>query len=301
LTARAIVDPKNPLTARVFVNRVWLHHFGAGLVTTPSDFGVRSEQPSHPELLDWLAGEFVRSGWKVKNLHRLIMNGAAYQMAGPSSIAKNQNSADQTGLDQARWKRCTKHGKLPAVRSLDPENRLLSHMNRRRTIFETQRDSLLAVSGTWDRSIGGPPSALSIPRRTLYTFVNRMDVPPVMTTFDFPSPSTSCPERVRTTIAPQALYLMNNDFPADCAAACCAGASGRIGSVGGQSGPALHDSLPAGLPPHPTGSAPGIPPGRHPTKSPGSSTVPCFWRMSSFSWISVMSSVDSKRDETQLN
>src|SRR6185503_3030549 len=101
----------------------------------------------------------------------------------------------------------------------DPENRLLSHMNRRRHDFETQRDALLAVAGTLDPKLDGPPDELSAPRRTLYTFVNRMDVPPVMTTFDFPSPSTSCPQRAHTTVAPQALYLMNNEFAADCAAA----------------------------------------------------------------------------------
>ena len=90
-------------------------------------------------------------------------------------------------------------------------------MNRRRHDFETQRDALLAVAGTLDRKPGGPPADLASPRRTLYTFVNRMDVLPVMTTFDFPSPSTSCPQRAHTTVAPQALYLMNNAFAADCA------------------------------------------------------------------------------------
>ena len=191
--AQAIVDPKNPLTARVLVNRVWLHHFGAGLVTTPSDFGLRGEPPSHPELLDWLAREFIRGGWSVKSLHRLIMNSAVYQQACVAPDEKSQ--------------------------SVDAENRLLSRMNRRRHDFETQRDALLAVGGTLDLKAGGPPVALSTPRRTLYTFINRLDVPPVMATFDFPSPSASCPQRARTMVAPQALYLMNNDFVADCAAA----------------------------------------------------------------------------------
>ena len=188
--AEAICDPNNPLTARVFVNRVWLHHFGAGFVKTPSDFGVRSDPPSHPELLDWLAGEFMRSGWRVKDLHRLIMNSAVYQQ---SSVAPS------------------------ATR--DPENRLLSRMNRRRHEFETQRDALLVVAGRLDDKPGGAPVGLESLRRTLYTFINRMDVPPVMTTFDFPSPSTSCPQRGQTTVAPQALYLMNNDFAAGSAAA----------------------------------------------------------------------------------
>jgi hypothetical protein len=222
--AQAIVDPKNPLTARVFVNRVWLHHFGAGLVATPSDFGLRSEPPSHPELLDWLAGEFMHSGWRVKNLHRLIMLSSTYQQS-------SEACADpQAGEKVGKWESgnpSLSHAHTfppaspPARKSfeLDADNRLLSHMNRRRHDFETQRDALLAVAGTLDQTPGGPPADLASPCRTLYTFVNRMDVPPVMTTFDFPSPSASCPQRAHTTVAPQALYLMNNAFVADCAAA----------------------------------------------------------------------------------
>jgi len=206
--AEAIIDPNNPLTARVFVNRVWLHHFGAGLVTTPSDFGVRGEPPSHPDLLDWLAGEFIRGGWRVKNLHRLIMNSAVYLQSSLDINTKGLTSAAPEGPSP-----------LPSAATRDPENRFLARMNRRRHDFETQRDAMLAAAGTLDRKLGGPPAALSTPRRTLYTFVNRMDIPPVMTTFDFPTPSTSCPQRGHTTVAPQALYLMNNEFAADCAAA----------------------------------------------------------------------------------
>ena len=192
--AEAITDPKNPLTARVFVNRVWLHHFGAGLVSTPSDFGLRGEWPTHPELLDWLAGEFIRGGWKVKELHRRIMNSAVYQQG---SI----NVAESLG------------------QRIDPENRLLWRMNPRRHDFEALRDSLLAVSGRIDLKGGGPPVATSAPRRTIYTFVDRLDLPPMFSTFDFPSPSASCPQRAQTTVAPQALYLMNNEFVAESAAA----------------------------------------------------------------------------------
>jgi hypothetical protein len=191
--ARAITDPKNPLTARVIVNRIWMQHFGAGLVITPSDFGLRSEPPSHPELLDWLAGEFMRSGWKIKNLHRLIMNSATYRQ---SSLPDDPDSG-----------------------ASDPENRLLSHMNRTRADFETQRDALLSVSGKLDCKAQGPPGDIKSAHRTLYTFIDRLDVPPVMTTFDFPSPSASCPQRAHTTVPPQALYLMNNEFVAECAGA----------------------------------------------------------------------------------
>src|SRR5262249_35369589 len=128
--AQAIADRKNPLTARVLVNRVWQHHFGAGLVRTPSDFGLRSEPPSHPELLDYLAAWFMDNGWSVKKLHRLVLLSAAYQ----------QGSDDR-----------------PECRRLDPDNVLLWKMNRQRLDFEATRDALLAVSGRLDRSMGGPP------------------------------------------------------------------------------------------------------------------------------------------------
>ncbi|MSU34701.1 MAG: DUF1549 domain-containing protein [Pedosphaera sp.] len=216
--AQAIVDPKNPLTARVLVNRVWLHHFGAGLVTTPSDLGRRSDPPSHPELLDWLADEFIRSGWRVKHLHRLIMNSAVYQQACQSPVAQNRSPMEQKAatLNNQHPSSNTNRSRPAAM---DPENRLLSHMSRRRHDFETQRDAILTVAGQLDPTPGGSPVEYATPRRTLYTFVNRMDVPPVRTTFDFPSPSASCPQRLETTVAPQALYLMNNEFVADCAAA----------------------------------------------------------------------------------
>src|SRR5262249_46633564 len=126
--ARAIADRDNPLTARVMVNRVWLHHFGAGLVRTPSDFGLRGEPPTHPELLDWLATAFVNHGWSIKKLHRLILLSNTYRQSG----------SDDPRLLQA-----------------DPDNRLLARMNRQRLDFEAMRDSLLAVAGRLDRTMGG--------------------------------------------------------------------------------------------------------------------------------------------------
>ncbi|MBL9171319.1 MAG: DUF1553 domain-containing protein [Verrucomicrobiales bacterium] len=183
--AQRIVDPQNPLTARVLVNRVWLHHFGTPLVATPSDFGVRSDPPSHPELLDYLALYLQRHRWSLKSLHRLIMRSAVYQ---------------QTSVDRSEAAR------------LDPENRRLWRMNRRRHDYETLRDSLLAVSGKLDRSVGGRPVDAQAPRRTLYVFIDRMDLPSLYSTFDFPSPASSCPQRMQTTVAPQMLYLMNNPF-----------------------------------------------------------------------------------------
>jgi len=193
--AEAIVDANNPLTARVIVNRIWSHHFGHGLVRTPSDFGLRSDPPSHPELLDYLAATFVEEGWSIKTLHRQIMTSSVYR----------QSSVDrEDGL------------------RVDPENRLLWKMNRRRLDFESMRDAVLAVSDNLTTELYGPALDLfgnnqSHPRRTIYGFIDRMDVSPLLTTFDFPNPIASSPQRDSTTVPPQALYLMNNQFAADAA------------------------------------------------------------------------------------
>jgi hypothetical protein len=192
--ARAIVDPRNPLTARVFVNRVWRHHFGAGLVRTPSDFGLRSDPPSHPELLDWLTTRFVSDGWSIKQLHRRILLSATYR----------QSSDDR-----------------PDGRRLDPDNVLLWKMNRRRLDFEATRDALLVVSGGLDHAIGGPSvqelASTAATRRTLYNHLDRLNLPGLYRTFDFPSPAATNPQRDQTTVAPQALFLMNHPFVLTCA------------------------------------------------------------------------------------
>jgi len=202
--AKAIVDPKNPLTARVMVNRLWMHHFGQGIVRTPSDLGTRGEPPTHPELLDWLASEFVNpttdngrrttdsvqpsKPWSIKHLHRLIMNSAAYQ----------QSSA----CDSARF-------------NADPENRLISRMNRRRMDLEAMRDSMLAVSGRIDLKMAGPSVDIVDPkatRRSVYGFIERQNLPGFFRTFDFASPDLSTPTRARTTVPQQALFMMNSPF-----------------------------------------------------------------------------------------
>jgi hypothetical protein len=187
--ARAIVDPANPLTARVLVNRVWLHHFGAPLVKTPSDFGLRSDPPTHPELLDYLAHFFVKNGWSFKKLHRHLLLSAVYQ----------QQSADR-----------------PDGHQLDPENALLWRMNRQRLDFEATRDALLWAAGTLQRTLGGPPvkeiTAPTATRRTVYGTIDRLNLPGLLRTFDFPSPDATSPRRDRTTVAPQALFLMNHPF-----------------------------------------------------------------------------------------
>ena len=132
--AEAIVSPDNPLFARVIVNRVWTWHFGSGLVSTPSDFGLRSEAPSHPELLDWLASDFIEHGWSIKHLHRRIMNSSTYQQASHAN---------------------------PEKFARDPDNRLLWRFNRRRMEYEAIRDSMLAVSGKLDSARGGPASLIA--------------------------------------------------------------------------------------------------------------------------------------------
>jgi hypothetical protein len=192
--ANAIASPDNPLTARVLVNRLWLHHFGQGLVTTPSDFGIRSDPPSHPELLDWLADRFIADGWSLKKMHRLMVLSRTYRQ-------KSDDRAD--GL------------------AVDPENRLLWKMSRQRLDFEATRDALLAVAGKLDCQIGGPSvqNALAprATRRTLYSFLDRLNVPGLFRTFDFPTPDATSPRRDNTTIAPQALFLMNHPLVMECA------------------------------------------------------------------------------------
>lgn len=187
--ANSIVDRRNPLTARVFVNRVWMHHFGAPLVATPSDFGVRAAEPTHPDLLDWLASEFVDSGWSVKHLHRLIVNSSTYR----------QSSSDR-----------------PAARAIDPENKLLWRMNFRRLELEPMRDNLLAVTGQLDARQGGLARPLLTNefnhRRTIYGFIERNNLPGLLRNFDLASPDVSAAKRIETTVPQQALFLMNSPF-----------------------------------------------------------------------------------------
>jgi hypothetical protein len=192
--AHAIASPDNPLTARAFVNRVWMHHFGTPLVATPGDFGLRSEPPLHPQLLNHLAARFMAEGWSIKRLHRRIMLANTYQ----------QRSDDG-----------------PEGRARDPENALYWRANRRRLDFEATRDALLAVGGRLDGTIGGLPlaslTANGAVRRTLYGFIDRLNLPGLYRTFDFPDPTTTSPRRDQTTVAPQALFLMNHPFVIDAA------------------------------------------------------------------------------------
>ncbi|WP_235935387.1 PSD1 and planctomycete cytochrome C domain-containing protein [Candidatus Laterigemmans baculatus] len=187
--AMRIADPANPLTARVYVNRVWGHLLGRPLVDTPSDFGVRTERPAHPELLDDLAAEFVAQGYSTKWLVRRIVLTHLYQQRSRASERQMQ---------------------------ADPENRLLARGNRRRLGFEALRDSTLVVSGHLQRTLGGEPvkitEASTPPRRTVYAFIDRQQLPGVFRVFDLASPDAHTPERHATTVPQQALYLMNSPF-----------------------------------------------------------------------------------------
>ncbi len=190
--AQAIADRKNPLTARVFVNRIWLEHFGAGLVSTPSEFGTRSSPPTHPELLDYLAARFMDEGWSVKKLHRSIMLSSTYQ---------------QSSENEMRYAR------------RDPDNQLLTQMPQHRLDFEAMRDSLLVVSGQLDPTLGGQPVDIVATnfsgRRTVYGFIDRQELPNLFRMFDFANPDATSPRRYQTTVAQQALYLLNSPFVAE--------------------------------------------------------------------------------------
>jgi hypothetical protein len=213
--ARLLTGGKHPLTARVLVNRIWMHYFGHGIVATPSDFGTLGERPSHPELLDWLADEFMRQGWKWKSLHRLIVTSTAYRQA-------------------------SRH--RPELDAIDPDNRLLGRMSVRRLEAEAIRDSILAVSGKLNAKCYGPPvpvtldevgqvvvgidtrDAAGVPtgrkvpmngeefRRSVYVQVRRSLPLSMMETFDGAALNPNCEIRSVSTVAPQALLLMNSDF-----------------------------------------------------------------------------------------
>jgi len=185
--AQAIASDDNPLTARVFVNRAWGHLFGQHLADTPSDFGVRSEPPSHPLLLDHLAGSFIDEGWSFKQLIRRIVLSSAYRQSS--------------------------NGEPHAS---DPENRLFARMNRKRLEFEAQRDALLAASGELDTTLGGPSVDITKApypkRRAVYAYIDRQNLPGVFRAFDLASPDTHSPKRFQTTVPQQGLFLLNNEF-----------------------------------------------------------------------------------------
>ncbi len=185
--ARWVASNDNPLTARVIVNRVWQYHFGRGLVGTSSDFGQLGDRPTHPELLDWLTSRFLESGWRIKSVHREILNSATYR---------------QTAVRPTPENAVTK----------DAGNQLLWRMNIRRLEAEPIRDAMLAVTGELDRTVGGPSVDMDQPRRTVYLKVVRNTPEPLMRAFDAPDGFISTAQRDQTTTPAQALMLMNGDW-----------------------------------------------------------------------------------------
>jgi hypothetical protein len=193
--ARAIATGDNPLTARVMVNRIWQHHFGTGLVRTSSDFGLRAEPPSHPDLLDWLARRFVAEGWSVKAMHRLILSSAVYQQSSLTFEPAVPRS------EAAR----------------DPDDRMLSHFPVHRLEFEQLRDAMLSVSGDLDLDMTGKSLDLldgKNKRRTVYAYVDRQFLPGTLRTFDFANPDIHVAVRHETTVPQQALFFLNGEFAA---------------------------------------------------------------------------------------
>ncbi len=179
------------LLARVIVNRVWKHHFGRGIVATPNDFGAQGAMPTHPELLDFLAGEFIRGGWKLKPLHRLMMLTAAYQQGADANVQNQQR---------------------------DPENKLLWQMSSRRLEAEAIRDALLSVGEKLDtKMFGSPETAVESPRRSVYLRVKRSELVPFLTLFDAPDATRSIGDRGATTLPTQALTMLNSPFVRDMA------------------------------------------------------------------------------------
>jgi len=211
--ARRLTDGRHPLVARVIVNRAWMHHFGRGLVSTPGDFGALGQLPSHPELLDWLAGEFVATGWSLKRLHRLILTSTTYRQSSLGS---------------------------PELVVADPDNRLLGRMSFRRLDAEALRDSMLSVSGSLNPKRYGPPVPIMADRvgqwvigkenlnagrpgaaiamngeefrRSIWVQVRRSRPLGVLDTFDRPAMQPNCTERVWTTVSSQSLMMMNSDL-----------------------------------------------------------------------------------------
>ena len=216
--ARWIASPRNTLTARVIVNRIWQQHFGTGIVATPNDFGKKGRKPTHPELLDWLARWFVQHGWSIKKLHRLMVTSATYRQSGH-------------------------HPNAAAVRKIDPDNHLLARFPPRRLAAEEIHDALLAVTGELNPETGGPgvypeinwevalqprqimgsaapayqpsPRRRDRHRRAIYAFRYRNLSDPLLAVFDSPGSELSCPRRNQTTITPQAFTLFNGGFARD--------------------------------------------------------------------------------------
>ncbi|MFM8469635.1 MAG: DUF1549 and DUF1553 domain-containing protein [Limisphaerales bacterium] len=233
--AEWIASPENPLTWRVLANRIWQHHFGRGLVATPSNFGFKGERPTHPELLDFLAARLVAEGGRWKPVHKLLLMSATYRQAAGSNQYLVMSNQPGRAASTATQSLITNHSS-PAA--LDPDNTLLWRMNLQRLEAESLRDSILFVSGKLNTQLGGPgikpriradllpasqrnkwPSlATEGPeqwRRSVYIYVKRQLLMPMMELFDAPTTTDSCAERTRSVVPTQALVLMNDEFVED--------------------------------------------------------------------------------------
>jgi hypothetical protein len=223
-----LTRPDHPLTTRVIANRLWQLHFGQGIVRTSSDFGTAGDRPSHPELLDWLATELPRQGWSLKRMHKLLLSSATYRQA--CLPTGREWTAEQRAGAAQNWRRAL---------AVDPENRLLARMNRLRLDGEAIRDALLVAGDRLSARRGGPgvmpplpqemlatllkgqwkdsPDAVDHRRRSVYIFVRRNLRYPLLDVFDRPDTNASCPQRNRSTTAPQALTLLNSELALDAA------------------------------------------------------------------------------------
>jgi hypothetical protein len=195
--AQWMTNPDHPLTSRVMVNRIWKHHFGTGIVKSLGNFGKTGTPPTHPELLDWLATEFIQRGWSMKQMHRLMMTSSAYRQVSNVSTESKR---------------------------VDPENALLSHMPMRRMDAESLNDTMLLVSGRLDETPFGPPAPVQVRedglvtpietpkgfRRSIYVRQRRTQIVTALDSFDLPPMSPNCSERTESTVSLQALYLLNN-------------------------------------------------------------------------------------------
>jgi hypothetical protein len=260
--AEWLVSGSHPLTARVMVNRLWQHHFGRGLTGTPSDVGIMGDWPTHPELLDWLASEFIEREWSRKAMHRLMVTSSVYQTAsrdtgyeirdagyGVRDTSDEVPNPDEASNVSSRNPKPETRNPHPASRiaklvAEDPRNELLGRMRRQRLDGEAIRDGMLSAAGLLNREAGGPGVRPPLPeevtstllknqwpvtkdagdwhRRSLYLFVRRNLPYPLLSVFDRPDTNQSCPARNETTIAPQALHLLNSEFALECAQALAA-------------------------------------------------------------------------------
>ena len=233
--ARWLTEPHHPLTARVMVNRLWKHHFGRGLVSTLGNFGVTGAPPTHPELLDWLAGELVRRDWSIKEMHRLMVTSSTYRQ---SSVV------------------------TPSALTADPENQWLSRMPLRRMEAEVVRDALLQIAGELNHSPFGPPDDVDVRedglvtarphqagwRRSIYVLQRRTKLPTILESFDSPQMGPNCLERSESIVAPQALHLLNNSQVHELAGRFAARVQREVGDDVGQQVAHIHQ-IAIGRPP----------------------------------------------------